>query len=340
VFVELGASNVTGKEDRAPVDKDQLYFNQAFIEYQTDQFALRAGRENLELGSRRLIDPREGPNVRRSFDHITMFYRHREMLLRGFAGIPVRPREGVFDNDVMNTDEVLWGLYGSNVFSFQQTRVDAYYLGVRQTSNTYERGTGDETRHSLGVRFSKASDTWSFDNEAILQLGRFGDTPILGWTISFNTFRRIGKFQNFGLKTEVISGDRPENRLGTFNPLYPRGAYFGRVARFGPSNLIDIHPYWNTRIGKFFVELDVDIFWRYSRSDAVYDPVMNILLTGELSDSRFIGHQYGTIFNYEFNKFLAIELETNYIIIGDFIKETVEDSRNLFHMVFTLEARF
>ena len=199
VFVELGASNVTGKEDRAPVDKDQLYFNQAFIEYQTDKFAVKLGRENLELGSRRLVDPREGPNVRRSFDHITLFYRYREMLVRGFAAIPVRPREGVFDNDVFNTDEVLWGLYGSNVFSRYSGR------GLMRIILAYIRqiipmtvALGMRPGIALAFVFQMLSETWSFDNEAILQLGSFGDTPILGWTISFQyvpTNRKVSEFR-------------------------------------------------------------------------------------------------------------------------------------------------
>lgn len=47
-----------------------------------------------------------------------------------------------------------------------------------------------------------------------------------------------------GLKTELIRGDREydDNKPETFNPLFPRGGYFGLAALIGPVNLIDIHP--------------------------------------------------------------------------------------------------
>lgn len=65
------------------------------------------------------------------------------------------------------------------------------------------------------------------------------------------------------MKTEIISGDKhsDDNHLQTFNPLYPRGAYFGLVALIGPSNLIDIHPSINfTLTEKLGLGFDYDIF--------------------------------------------------------------------------------
>lgn len=338
LFVELGSSLVAGKENLAPVDKDELYINQLLLSYDLGNWNFKIGRENHQLGSRRLIDVREGPNVRRAFDRVEVSHQIKDAKVTAFYSNLVQPRPGVFDNEITFKDEQVWGIYGSEIIS-TNVHLDLYYLGIHYNEILYERGIGEEHRSSFGARFWKANANWGFDNEVVLQIGSFADTNILAWTASVNLWRKVNSQNKLGVKTELISGDNGEGSLGTFNPLYPRGAYFGRVARFGPSNLIDIHPYWTYKQGRFSAEVDYDVFWRYSTDDAVYGPAMNIVLEGE-SNQRLIAQQIGTLFNFEFSPFFMIELETNYIFVGDHIKEVVQDEQNLFHMVFTSEFRF
>ena len=190
----------------------------------------------------------------------------------------------------------------------------------------------------MGARFNLKTDALNFDNEVVYQFGSFGPDNISAWTISFNVWQQWAPI-TAGFKTELISGDDGSGSLGTFNPLYPRGAYFGRVARFGPANLIDFHPYVQYRKGKLFLEVDYDHFWRFSRNDGIYDPAMNVVLAGD-SPARTIAGQLGTLAHYELNTHFAVELETNFIFVNDFISDLVADEQNLFHMVFTTEVRF
>jgi hypothetical protein len=46
------------------------------------------------------------------------------------------------------------------------------------------------------------------------------------------------------LTADVISGDADQNdeKLGTFNPLFPKGKYFGALSPIGPRNLIHLRP--------------------------------------------------------------------------------------------------
>ncbi|MEO1053627.1 MAG: alginate export family protein [Bacteroidota bacterium] len=339
IFGEVGSSTISGKENLAPVDKDELYVNQLFVQFTKDNVTFKVGRENLKIGSRRLVDPREGPNVRRSFDHASLFIALGESRFRAFAGKPMQPQFGIFDNDFLTDDESIWGLYGERLFNISDFHLDAYYIGNFQEQAEYELGIEDETRHSLGARIWGTNGKWGFDNEAIIQFGTFGDTNILAWTASVNTWLDVTEKHRLGIKSELISGDREGGALNTFNPLYPRGAYFGRVARFGPANLIDIHPYWNFTKGKLFIEIDYDVFWRFTTDDAVYDPALNLVL-GANANGGLIAHQIGTLFSYEFSPFAAIELETNYILTADFIDNSVQNGANLVHMVFTTQLRF
>ena len=129
-----------------------------------------------------------------------------------------------------------------------------------------------------------------------------------------------------------------DNTLNTFDALYPRGAYFGRVSRFGPSNLIDIHLYINTQFKKLFIEFDYDVFWRYSVNDCVYNAAL-LLEYPNTNDERFIGQQLGTIISYTINKHINLEFEGNVIFPGAFLKQSNQGD-TLYHFVLTTELKF
>ncbi|MEM7110576.1 MAG: alginate export family protein, partial [Bacteroidota bacterium] len=256
-FGELNSSQITGKEALVPVDRDELSINQLFMTYTfNDRWSLLLGRENFRLGSGRLIDVREGPNVRLSFDQIKLMYRSTTTDINAFIAIPVRPEPGVFDNEALATNEFVGGLYATKRLG-PALNFDIYYLFKMEEDKVWNKGIGDDERSSIGIRHFGKLNKLRFNNEFVYQFGDFDTQKISAWTASFNIEGDIQLFGHpftLGLKTEAISGDgdREDVRLNTFDGLYPRGAYFGRVARFGPSNLIDVHPYLNTAIGKFY----------------------------------------------------------------------------------------
>lgn len=342
LFTELNSSLIASKDELAPVDRDELSLNQFFVRYHFDKnWNLLLGRQNLRLGSGRLIDIREGPNVRLSFDTFELNYQHQETYIKTFAAVPVQIRPGVFDNDFLNFSEFVSGIYWTEFWN-PAVNTDLYVLYKREEEKTWNAGTSDDERASIGLRHFGMWKGFNFNNEFVYQLGTFGDLDIDAWTISFNIERLIrmgGKKFLLGFKTEAISGDSlGDDNLGTFDALYPRGAYFGRVARFGPSNLFDIHPYIDFRLGKFNLEIDYVAFWRFSNEDGVYNPGL-ILEYPSTNEASFIGHQLGTILTIEPFRNLAFELETNLIFPGDFLVESGLDD-TLFHTVLTAEIKF
>src|SRR5690606_39755563 len=79
IFTELGSSFATGKDDISPIDIDEIYVNQLFARYKfTPCLDIAAGRQHLRLGSGRLIDIREGPNVRRLFDFAEINFQYEK----------------------------------------------------------------------------------------------------------------------------------------------------------------------------------------------------------------------------------------------------------------------
>ncbi|WP_299532983.1 alginate export family protein [Ulvibacterium sp.] len=343
LFAELNSSTIASKRNLSPVDRDELSMNQFFATYEwNDSWSLRVGRQNLRLGSGRLVDIREGPNVRLSFDMASLDFDNGKTAVKTFFGLPVQQRPGVFDNDFLAFTEQFGGLYVTRTWG-ADFNFDVYVLYKREDAKTWNLGIADDRRTSLGFRQAGKWKNWRFNNEFVYQLGGFGNQDIRAWTASFNIEKSIQWFDldlDLGLKTEVISGDNDPNddTLNTFDALYPRGAYFGRVARFGPSNLIDIHPYLSGNFGKFSMELDYVAFWRFSRQDGVYGPALNLQYPS-VNEERFIGHQIGTITGFRFTANFALELETNLIFPGAFLKASNLDDL-LFHTVLTAEFKF
>src|SRR5580658_899977 len=75
-----------------PIDEKKLDFQAAFLQVGTaegqDWIKLRAGRQEMEYGSGRLIDVREGPNVRLSFDGFKLKAGLGAWTIDGFAMRP------------------------------------------------------------------------------------------------------------------------------------------------------------------------------------------------------------------------------------------------------------
>ncbi|WP_299670294.1 porin [uncultured Polaribacter sp.] len=342
LFTELNSSLITSKQNIVPVDKDELSINQFFARYHfNDRWNILLGRQNVRFGSGRLVDIREGPNVRLSFDMAQLQYKDQNTELTGFYAIPVQQQEGVFDNDAFETSETLSALYWTQNWT-EKTNTDIYVLYKEEADKTWNAGTADDKRVSIGLRHFGTWKGLNYNNEFVYQLGTFGNQDITAWTVSFNIEKQFATSYpfTFGIKTEAISGDTDanDNTLNTFDALYPRGAYFGRVARFGPSNLIDVHPYFKSTVGKIHLELDYVAFWRFSTNDGIYNPAL-ILDYPSVNNGRFIGHQIGAILSYAVNNFINVELESNVIFPAAFLQES-NLGDTLYHFVFTTEIKF
>jgi len=348
-FVELQSSLANSKIDPSPVDENQLDIHQAFLDIdfihnKIEQFTLRSGRQEMMYGSQRLVAVREGPNSRLAFDGIKLFYKNRNWQTDAFFTHPIANKTGTF-NDEFNENAKFWGSYTViHKVPFVEN-IDLYYLGLWKSRSVFDDAIGEENRHSIGTRIWKNKGNWKYDFEALYQFGKISEKTISAWTLSSfacYTFENVKFSPEIGLKTEIISGDRhsDDTHLQTFNPLYPRGAYFGLVALIGPSNLIDIHPSINfTLTDKLGLGFDYDIFWRQTISDGLYAPNMQLLYSGKDTTERFIGSQLISNLDYAMNDFLSFTLETGWFNAGSFLKE-VGTGKDYFYGALTAQFKF
>ncbi|RZJ55860.1 MAG: hypothetical protein EOO44_01665 [Flavobacterium sp.] len=348
-FIELQSSLANSKIDPSPVDENELDFHQAFLDVDliqntAQQLTFRVGRQEMSYGSQRLVSVRERPNNRIAFDGMKLFYKNKNWQTDAFYTHPIANISGVF-NDDFNENAKLWGSYTViHKVPFIQN-IDLYYLGLWKNRAVFDNAIGEETRHSVGTRIWKTKGNLKYDFEALYQFGKINSQNISAWTLSSNTsytFDNVKFKPEMGLKTEFISGDKNsnDNKLQTFNPLYPKGAYFGLVGLIGPSNLIDIHPSIAFDLTeKLGFGIDYDIFWRANRNDGLYAPNMQLLYSGKDTTERFIGTQLISNFDYTVNNFLTFSIEGAWFNAGAFLKE-VGTGKDYFYSAITAQFKF
>ena len=324
-----------------PIDEKKLDFQTAFLEIGTggdrNWIKFRAGRHEMEYGSGRLIDVREGPNVRLSFDGFRVKAGIGRWQIDGFAVRPDLDKPGFFDN-APNHAVGFWGLYGVRPLTKSVT-LDTYYLGLDRKTAAFNRGVGLELRHSIGARLSRpvaqTKPGWDFDYEALWQFGSFGSANIRAWTVASETgyrFPTVALKPRFSVRADISSGDDPRtNTLGTFNPLFPKGNYFGVIATAGPGpiNFIDAHPRVDVTLPHGVTASADWIFqWRESLRDGVYSVPGSLIIPAGKSDARFVGHRPGSELRWQVNRHLWFQADYGIFYAGKFVNES-QAGRNL-----------
>lgn len=313
----------------SPVDENRLALQNAFVEVDIPLFddvsvGARAGRQEMVFGSGRLIDVREGPNVRRTFDAGRAWVDFGDWRLDGLAARPRALERGVFDDDA-DRDKGTWGLYATGAPAWLPAGgMDLYYLGFRDEDGGFFRGSEDELRHTLGARFHGAAGGWDWNWEAAYQFGRFGDGDIRAWTIGTDTgftFESVPWQPRIALSANIASGDDdPDDPdLGTFNPLFPRGNYFSEAAVLGPRNFYNLHGFLTVSPAeRLSLQADMNFFWRLEREDAVFSPSGQIIRPGG-GPERFVGSALSLSAEYEVTHRLALTAIYTRFFAGDVI---------------------
>jgi hypothetical protein len=173
-----------------PIDEKKLDFEAAFVEVGSETgdnwLVLQAGRQELNYGSGRLVSVREGPNVRQSFDGAKLKAKAGGWRVDLFATRPDLDKPGVFDN-VPDHATAFWGVYATRPLR-RRISIDSYYLGLDRKSATFNRGTAQENRETLGARLWRPPATkerdWDIDYEGVWQFGTFGADDIRAWTFA------------------------------------------------------------------------------------------------------------------------------------------------------------
>jgi Alginate export len=154
----------------------------AFRPLRDTSLTFRVGRQEVELGSSRLVSTRDGLNMRLSFDGIRVMARTGRARMWGFLMQPVEVDPGVFDDG--RERRTLWGVSAGNAPEPRASgNLAIYFSSLHARTARYDQGVGSEHRMTLGVRAWSTRERWDYNIEPILQWGHFRSGRIRAWAI-------------------------------------------------------------------------------------------------------------------------------------------------------------
>ena len=292
---------------------------QAFVDVQANGTTLRGGRQVLEYGAQRLIS--SGPNIRFAFDGALARWERRGARVDAFVVRPMTPRLDSFDDRTSRTEK-LWAFYGT------RTPWDLYYIGYRNEGALYNAGAGEERRHTLGTRHAGSRPPWNWDLEANLQRGDFAGQDIRAGSLDMalrHTWKHVARTPYAEVRLNFISGDkdRDDGRLGTFNPLFATGQFFGDIGQLGPMNLVNLRPNFGLHLDATWrLSAALTFYWRQRLEDGVYGPARNLLRPDGGSRARYVGTQGDVALDKGVSRKLSLRFVYAFFAPGRFIRET------------------
>ncbi len=374
VFFQLKGNTELGRRGgpRPTYDRDDFDVHQAFFDVRLPvalppdgdtTMLVRLGRQELAYGDDRLIDIREGPNVRQSFDAARVSLQNPGFKANALFARAVATNKGVFDDGYDLQQAEIWGLYSTISLPFLRRphssdlpALDLYYLGYDRQNGAFDQSArggfttpapGHETRHSLGGRLHGTvfplgegvlTGEFHYDVEGIYQFGRFGGTAISAYEASLDIgyyFKALPFGPNLSLRVDVASGDgnARDHRLGTFNPLFPKGIYFSEPSFIGPENLIALHPVVDWHLHKAVgLMTTVIAYWRQDTGDGIYtftgapalpgSPVPAMPAGGRVpGGSRYIGTEADAWLEWGINRHLSFDLSYSHFFAGAYARD-------------------
>ena len=278
-FVQIEDVRAPGKRVITLVDANPLDLRFAFLEYTAHPAAAtlqaRVGRQEFQLDLQRFLSSRDGPNVRQSFDAVWVAWDQEPWRVAGFVSQPVQYLPMGVLNDRSN------GHFQFHLLRLERRLADrgvlsGYYAFYGRDGARFLDAAGSEQRHVLDVHYAGEAAGFDWDLEGMGQAGTVGSASVRAWAVGTHagyTFAATPWQPRLGVQADAASGDgRPgDNRLGTFNPLFPNGYYFNLAGTTRYSNLlhlklsVSVSPMANLKLA-----LGTGLQWRMTTADAVY----------------------------------------------------------------------
>ncbi len=352
VFGELQSGIITGQlRSPRPSDSNQLDFHQSFVQWRQPvgkarEVRFTAGRQEMEIGSSRLISASPGLNVKRSFDGVTVGYRSASWGVALAAARLVDVRTGTFD-DWTTSDQKVWGAgvgRPASIPGLTRSEVGVYYLGIDKPVSTYAQGSGPETRHTVGVKWS-GGGRLDLNHDLIFQWGDFAGEPIRAWSYAAETGYRVsstGWRPRLTVRFDIASGDADaqEAKLQSFNPLFPGNAYSGAVGLLGPTNLTDFTPTITVTPRRDLVlGFEAPSYWRTSQADGVYSTDLRLLVGPDSGTGKYVGTNPGVVVVWQATRHLQILGVVTRFLSGQFLEDSFVSEGFGFYS-FTMRYRF
>ncbi|MFO0864625.1 MAG: alginate export family protein [Gemmataceae bacterium] len=332
-----------------PVDQNWADILNLFVDFRLHKTEdsstyARVGRQELMLGSQRLLSNIEWANTRRNFDGLRLYHNSEKFSFDAFWLRPIVPTVNKLDaSDVNQNFYGAWGTYRPT----QKQAIDLYYLLLENVNNNTAVGlrTAPSTTHTIGSRYYGELNHWLWDVEGGLQWGELAGSDIsaaFGTVGAGRNFHCLPWNPTFWVYYDYASGDHSPNAQGyhTFNQLFAFGHYYlGWADLIGRRNINDVNVHLYLYPTKWITfNTQYHHFWLDSSSDALYN------IAGA-PYRRSVGARAGGVVgdeidfyaNFHLTKHSDFLIGYSKLFAGDFIRNTAApnaqvDSSNFYMM--------
>lgn len=278
-FLQVENALAPGLENPGPADANKLDLRLAFVDGNFDAgkglIKWRVGRQEMAFDLQRFISVRDGPNVRQAYDAIWADYERGDWRVSGFISQPVQYRNtSVFDD--FSDRHLMYGGVRAQWQNVADGEISATFSRYCNDNAHFPAGVGQERRRNLDVRWVGTMHGFDWDVEAMRQNGSLGNKSVDAWAIGAlggYTFAAAPWKPRFGVQVDAASGDRDphDDRVGTFNPMFPNGYYVTLSGYTGYSNFIHFKPSLTLKpTAGVKVLAALGALWRQTTHDAVF----------------------------------------------------------------------
>lgn len=318
-----------------PIDVNRGDILNLFVDVKAGELAekpvyVRFGRQELLLGSQRLVSTLDWANTRRTFEGVRVFRQGEKWDVDLFWTQLVPPRPNEFDRADHKRDFAgAWVTYRPRAGHF----VDLYYLYANHNRNVFEQNlaVAPFDTNTFGTRYAGDRNNWLWDFETAIQFGRRGGQDLLAGAATAGAGYRFAELParpTAWLYYDWASGDATPGvggRSSTFNQLYPFGHYYlGWIDLVGRQNIHDLNAHmlffpanWVT------LWLQYHHFWLHHRRDALYNAggvAIRRDPTGAAGNN--VGDEIDVVLNVRLARYTDMMIGYSRLFGGSFLERT------------------
>lgn len=342
LYAEFTSAHIINNElAPLPIDANRADFQNLFIDAKVADVDgkpvyARVGRQELLLGSQRLISTLDWANTRRTFQGVSLFRQGEEWDFTAFWVRPVVPNTTHVDS--WDENQNFAGLWLTNRPEKGQA-IDLYYLFLDNHNKVTQQGIdrAPHSTHTMGARYSGDKDHFLWDVETAVQLGDRGGESIFAGMATAGAgyhFECAPMNPTFWLYYDYASGDRNPNNgnYHTFNQLFPFGHYYmGWADLVARQNIHDLNAHlylypanWVT------VWLQYHHFWLAASEDALYNAAGNATRRSPTGIAgREVGQELDAILNFHLTKHSDLMFGYCKLFGGEFLRNTAAANRGV-----------
>lgn len=330
-----GRNLLYGARAQPMYSSDPVDLHEAYVELGKREgtgFDVKIGRQEVSLGSQRLVGSGDWLNSGRSHDVVRAGYTNVEagVHVDAIAGSLVLVNPNAFDEHTPG--EHWYSIYATFKKFLPKAQVEPYYF-LKTTWNTKsELGRiGDTYVNTLGGRIlGELPGRFDYSLEMARQIGHYSTDPIragagayiLGWRVARAEWKpRVSAEYDFA------TGDKnPKDSVrGTFDNMYCGHGYYGFADQLGWRNLRSARAGFDFQASrKIQIRFDALNDFLYTTEDWMYNVGGSPKILDRNAPSSHIGEEADALVIFQLSKNTQIKAGFNHIFPGRYLKEATK----------------